>query len=563
MVNLNELIKKYGSTKQVEIYKTIIDNLIKPIKLLEVGLDSNINCLKLWKEYFELNNIEHEIIGFDYNYNDNNYCIINGDQGNIEDLNKLNNKTFNIIIEDGSHYSADQQVSLKTLINLLDDNGYYIIENINEINKYDNVGIKTKELLNNWKSDNWINTEFINYNELFNLKEKILNINIYDNTIVIYKNVKPQYDPINNPIINPIFKPKDEIISYDMFDTLVFRYCNEPEYIFDIIQSKINNNKYKEHRRTAELNYHYNDIDDIYLKMKELFNYSDEELNNSKKIEIETEIENIYPNNELFFKLKETDIIVSDMYLHEENLRDILKKCNNFNNGNLNVDNIKIYKSNGGKYGGWIWKEVKEKFSYHIGDNHHSDYIMAQQCGIKAVHYKGTAYTEGEKYLLENGNLELANLCRFLRLINPYNLEEEKKLYELFVNNNVPLLLLTCNYLKNLNKKIIFENEIVKTVYEHYTENKGNETIIFNVMTNGEKYIDSEYKVYTLTSPYNLNDKMEIILETDKYLLINLFNSDNIIIKKIIDIITKYINGINLNYIKPLLTDEEFFLYSI
>lgn len=199
----------------------------------------------------------------------------------------------------------------------------------------------------------------------------------------------------------------NNIISYDMFDTLIFRYCNEPHLIFNIIQEKVENPNYKEHRCNAEhVTYttcNNGNIDAIYDTMKRLYNYDDATIDYYKKTEIETEIENIYPNNELFLKLKENDIIVSDMYLKEEHLRSILKKCVEHNKniyGNevyhVNIKNVKIYVSSGGKALGWIWNNITEKnnIKYHIGDNYHSDYEMAIKCGIEAVHYKGTPYSE-------------------------------------------------------------------------------------------------------------------------------------------------------------------------
>jgi hypothetical protein len=275
---------------------------------------------------------------------------------------------------------------------------------------------------------------------------------------MIVKNMTLKNDTlINSPLIN--IESNNKIISYDMFDTLIFRYCNQPDKIFDIIQEKVSNPNYKSHRCKSEdftyTNYDNGNIDVIYDNMKKIYNYDDDTIDYYKKIEIETEIDNIYPNNELFLKLREQDIIVSDMYLKEEHLRLILKKCVEYNRnilyGNnvndINIDNIKIYVSSGGKSGGWIWKKIKEKINYHIGDNYHSDFEMAKKCGLTAIHFKGTPYNEMETYLINNDNLDLANLCRFVRLLNPYKNDiSESIIYKSQVNINIPILLLTCKY---------------------------------------------------------------------------------------------------------------------
>jgi hypothetical protein len=58
--------------------------------------------------------------------------IFRGDQGNAEDLLKVVAECprFDIIIDDGSHASYHQQLTLKTLFPYLSSNGLYIIEDL-------------------------------------------------------------------------------------------------------------------------------------------------------------------------------------------------------------------------------------------------------------------------------------------------------------------------------------------------------------------------------------------------------------------------------------------------
>jgi len=373
----------------------------------------------------------------------------------------------------------------------------------------------------------------------------------------------------------------NNIISYDMFDTLIFRYCNEPHLIFNIIQEKVGNPNYKEHRCNAEhVTYttcNNGNIDAIYDTMKNLYNYDDATIEYYKKTEIETEIDNIYPNNELFLKLKENDIIVSDMYLKEEHLRSILKKCVEHNRniyGNkvyhINIDNVKIYVSSGGKSLGWIWNNIPEKqnITYHIGDNYHSDYEVAIKCGINAIHYKGTPYSDKEKYLIDNNNLDLANLCRYTRLLNPYQKDmPEYIIYNAEANINIPVLLLICKYLNGLEKKLLFNLRdcyYIKTFYDllykdnnmSYYLNSSRNALLYNpsseyieymnniitdnsviIDTQGTgnsviKFIDSHISdktknidiLYFFADKWNKNIKLKYLFEDNARVLIEVLN---------------------------------------
>lgn len=321
--------------------------------------------------------------------------------------------------------------------------------------------------------------------------------------------------PLNyykNIIINTY---TNDIISYDMFDTLIFRYCNVPHLIFNIIQESVGNPDFKLQRCNAESiasKSHKNiNIDTIYDTMKILYNYDDNTINYYKNTEIETEINNIYPNNELFLKLKENDIIVSDMYLSEQHLRTILKKCVKHNRDmydntlkHVNIDKVKIYVSYNGKSDGWIWDIVQEKkiIKYHIGDNYHSDYSMVNKYGLNAIKYKGTSYSDMEKYLITNDNLNLANLCRFTRLLNPYiENTPEYIIYNSECNINIPILLLTCKYLNGLNKKLLFNLRdcyYMKIFYDIlYPDN--NNSHFLNSSRNAYKNVNEEYIEYMNT----------------------------------------------------------------
>ena len=135
----------------------------------------------IWNDYFNKN---INIIGFDINSNflkfkNENIDIKIGDQSNETELLQLKNKKYDIIIDDGYHASKHQQISFKSLWTNVKPGGYYIIEDLH----YQPINedcTKTKHLFENWKNNNWIETEYINFNEIEKIKLEIEYIDFYD-----------------------------------------------------------------------------------------------------------------------------------------------------------------------------------------------------------------------------------------------------------------------------------------------------------------------------------------------------------------------------------------------
>ena len=311
--------------------------------------------------------------------------------------------------------------------------------------------------------------------------------------VILIKSTKPQTLKLNTMNSNlQIPTEMSSPISYDMFDTLVFRYCNEPHLIFDMIQTSVNDPNFKQHRMHSEQvaysTIQNTTIHQIYEIMGKIYKYDEMTLEMYKNVEFNTEMCNIYPNNDLFLKLKKNDIIVSDMYLSENQLRQILINCCNHNKNTFNIDNeeiiknIKIYVSSGGKHNGWIWNKIAEKNNifYHIGDNLHSDVHMAQQSGLKSTHYTMCSYSSHENILIQSSNLEMANFSRYIRLLNPHT-DSNKVLYNLIANINIPVLLLISSFLNSTNKKIAFflrDCYYLKMFYDALYDDKCNSTYL-------------------------------------------------------------------------------------
>ena len=149
--DLTRLAAKYKSDKGVTIfpfhgYTLHYDRLFRrlrhqPLTILEIGLarrdDRDIlsaacPSLSIWLDYFP----QATVCGFDIDDFSGvslpRTQIFRGDQGSPEDLLRVvqEHPVLDIVIDDGSHASYHQQVSLRTLFPHLATGGMYIIEDL-------------------------------------------------------------------------------------------------------------------------------------------------------------------------------------------------------------------------------------------------------------------------------------------------------------------------------------------------------------------------------------------------------------------------------------------------
>tara|TARA_R110000796_G_scaffold76232_1_gene170654 strand:+ start:2345 stop:3016 length:672 start_codon:yes stop_codon:yes gene_type:complete len=120
-----------------EIYDNIFGSLKnEEISLLEFGFGANGHCLETFAEFFTN---AKDIIGVDYNqkfldlkFKNSKIKTFFGDQDDISSLRNLaehfGNKKFDIIIDDGSHWSKPVRNSFEVFFDLLKDDGLYVIE---------------------------------------------------------------------------------------------------------------------------------------------------------------------------------------------------------------------------------------------------------------------------------------------------------------------------------------------------------------------------------------------------------------------------------------------------
>ena len=102
-------------------------------KILEIGVYRG-GSLQMWQNYFSKDSL---VVGMDINpecsaYTGENIEIFIGDQSNKEHLSELVKKygKFDVIIDDGSHVAGHQIASFEYLIDYLNDDGVYLVEDV-------------------------------------------------------------------------------------------------------------------------------------------------------------------------------------------------------------------------------------------------------------------------------------------------------------------------------------------------------------------------------------------------------------------------------------------------
>lgn len=196
-----------------------------------------------------------------------------------------------------------------------------------------------------------------------------------------------------------------DIISFDIFDTLIFRPLNAPTDLFEIMAEELCIPDFKEIRRNAEKVAREKsdkplreiDIDDIYNEIS----LPDKDGIMAREISLEKTF--CYANPYMYkvynglIKNGKKIIAVSDMYLKSETLKNILESC-----GYGGISEIFVsceLHNNKGKGGlqRLVQKRLGKKRYIHIGDNYASDYKASKSAGWDAYYYKNIN-EPGKKY---------------------------------------------------------------------------------------------------------------------------------------------------------------------
>jgi len=199
---------------------------------------------------------------------------------------------------------------------------------------------------------------------------------------------KKNYDELVNKIQNY------EVVSFDVFDTLIMRKVYLPIDIFGIVERKFrdklrNGFSFVEARKKVASILENATIDEIYDEMGKEEGWDRELKEKVKQYEIEVEKRMIIPRKdmvELCNTLKEAKevFLISDMYFSNTVLEKILSECGvDIQRENILVScDLKRSKEDGTLWEYYRDTKVKGRKAVHIGDNEKADGELPKQYGI-------------------------------------------------------------------------------------------------------------------------------------------------------------------------------------
>jgi predicted HAD superfamily hydrolase len=227
---------------------------------------------------------------------------------------------------------------------------------------------------------------------IFYMNGEVLDFESADQPILEYKETSRD---LQNAILN------HDIISFDIFDTLVCRKLLYPGDIFLIIERRLNEdnkklNNFAAIRINAEkiaqnADTYYN-LDSIYAEIKAITGLDDYILDYIKELEIATELNYMSPRKEIIEAVRFAQstigqiIFTSDMYLSSGIIKEILRKCGLDVTDNF-VVNVSCEQKKS-KYDGTLFEYYRKlyvsKKILHIGDDDFADIVQAKKYGITA-----------------------------------------------------------------------------------------------------------------------------------------------------------------------------------
>ncbi len=266
---------------------------------------------------------------------------------------------------------------------------------------------------------------------------------------------------------------KIKVVSFDIFETLLYRDVETPSDIFQ----RVGNNKivkdifdsaslFKKYRILAEQNARkYKKKDDI--KLIDIYNYlplCENQKLEIMSIEISEEYTSLYVNKQiekwinLCIQYNKKVILISDIYLSKHTLEVFLSKyLTNFNSISHLFVSSEIGKA---KYTSNLYRYVKSEMNYnfdeqlHIGDNKLSDVEVPKKLGIHSLYYNCTNEVYDveklEKKYLQHNFPQYNNLRKQSSILNPYEDKEESFYYNLGARIYGPLLYGFVNWISNI-----------------------------------------------------------------------------------------------------------------
>lgn len=431
--------------------------------------------------------------------------------------------------------------------------------------------INELSLLDDFNNDNFLNKikQYVAFSDVNNNEKMSNNFNTYCKNLTKFINRKKIINKSRTEKLKKIISKKN-VISFDVFDTLLIRNLFSPSDLFFLlsyeINKKFNNNKFLDfhkirilaEKNAREIIKGEITINDIYDELIRIVPFLKEHKNEIIEMEMQLEINVIESRKfmkeiyEYSVSLNKTIIVISDMYMSKNNIHTLLEK----NGYKIPLENIyvsselKKTKYNGDIYN-YVLKErsIKKDDILHIGDDKNSDILNAKKNGISSFFVPKIIDIFTNKTKLINNNL----WC----FINSTNNKQfiENKIHNYFWIRT--FLSIIANYffdnpfLHN-NKNNLFINPFfvgygclgmhIFSVLKWVINNtKTNQKIFFN-MRDGYLYkkcleiinkkmelnlkIDESYFSREFMLPFFFKDDKSILMVNDQFSSINMNNTD-------------------------------------
>ena len=203
------------------------------------------------------------------------------------------------------------------------------------------------------------------------------------------------------PVIAKYILKHYKIISFDIFDTLVERNVRKPTDIFQITGEKVlgesHGQQFCENRMYAEKCARQKQINNE-VTLEQIYNelvkvYESDIIEMLKKTEIQVELENCHKKETMFpfyqkcLEIGKRVFLISDMYLPQDVIEEMLRKCEIEHYQKLYISNR--YGEN--KLSGELFQkvlndnEIIPSEMIHIGDSVKADFLGARKKGIHSI----------------------------------------------------------------------------------------------------------------------------------------------------------------------------------
>jgi hypothetical protein len=230
-----------------------------------------------------------------------------------------------------------------------------------------------------------------------------------------------------------------QVASFDVFDTLIARRCLEPWRVFEMVAERAGLPDFAEQRRQAEARVITRAyvFDDIYDELASHYGWTPSRRREVQELELACESDVVIPIAENLVKVRDGDLLVSDMYLSEAHIRGLLAKAG------LKA-HVGLYVESHGKSSGRVWPRIQSEFKLnsHLGDNPQADAAVPNQFGIATTLTRASDVNLVERTLLQAGLRDLALFCREARLSSWHEKASLRALLAVQTSVNLPLLIL-------------------------------------------------------------------------------------------------------------------------